>query len=83
MLKGNSQKVEGRRIAAFVRYRKNAQNQVAFRSRPRGDRGSGGRIEAASFVTKKFATPVSPLPETVGEVSTPQEQLPGTEQVPV
>ena len=35
-----------------------------------------------SLVTKKFATVLSPLPETVA-VTSAQEQLPGTEQVPV
>ena len=40
-------------------------------------------LTPASIVTKKFATVLSPLPEIVGELSTEQEQLPGTEQVPV
>jgi len=50
---------------------------------PESTVGAVAGLKPWSLVTKKFATLLSPLPVTVAEVSTPQEQLPGTEQVPV
>src|SRR5208282_4815578 len=46
MLARDSQKVDGRQIAAFVRYRKNAKRWVAFRIGASVNRGLGGRIDA-------------------------------------
>jgi hypothetical protein len=46
MLGVNSQKVDGERIAAFVRYRNNAKEQVGIWIGPRADRALGGGIDA-------------------------------------
>jgi hypothetical protein len=68
MLAANSQKIDGRRIAAFVRYRENAKRRVAVRIGPRADCRLGGGVDAGVIRDEEISHGFQPASRDGGGV---------------